>query len=200
MEQNFYPWNSNCQKAFYGFLAFMLGSVVIGILSWISLGSSVASLAGGSTAGLGFAGIMMIVVHILVILGYVYFLIGTKGMQRNAPTEEDSKIVKSVFIGALLCVIGAGIDLIPLFPGFIIRILTLLGFIFMMIGFNKMKQSQTLTEVIRQGSSKLFISMLLAVIACGLGFIPLAGSIIEAIMYIIVLIFGILGWRQLARA
>lgn len=200
MEQNSYLWNASCKKAFYGFLAFMLGTIVINFLSWIALGSTIASIANGSAAGVGATGIVMIIVNILVILGYVYFLIGTKGMQRSTPTEADNNSVKPVFIGALLCVIGAGLDLIPLFPGFVIGILSLLGYIFMMIGFNKIKQSQNFSEPVRQGGSKLFVSMLLAVIASGLGFIPIAGRIIEAILFIIVLVFGIIGWKQIARA
>lgn len=200
MEQNVSLWNANCKKAFYGFLAFTLGAIVVGILNWISLGSTISGFANGEMGGVGFTDVLSIIVNILIILGYVYYLIGIKGMQTNAPNEIDGLSVKPVFIGALLCVIGEGIDFIPFIPGFIIRILSLLGFIFMMIGFNKMKQSKTLSEMAVKGSAKLFIAMLLAVIGCGLGFIPLAGGIIESLINIVVLVFGILGWKQLANS
>lgn len=53
MEQNSYLWNDSCKKAFYGFLAAMLGSIIIHFLGWIALGSSLASIANGSVAGVG---------------------------------------------------------------------------------------------------------------------------------------------------
>lgn len=200
MEQKASLWNANCKKAFYGFLAFTLGAIIVGILGYFSAGAAISSLATGSASGFGAVKIITLIVNIIVILGYIYFLIGIKGMQNNAPSENDSLAIKPLFVGALLLVIGAGIDFIPLIPGFIIRILSLLGYIFMMIGFNKMKQSTTLPEMAAKGSSKLFVAMLLAVIGCGLGFIPLAGTIIEAILGIVVLIFGIIGWKQVANS
>ena len=111
----------------------------------------------------------------------------------------DFPAANNLYLGVLLGLIGSVVALIP-FIGFLGTLCSFVGFIFMMIAFNKMKVSTTLPASAVSGSSKLFVSMLLALIGGVLGLIPIAGGILEAIMSIIVLIFGFMGWSAIAKS
>ena len=178
MENTTSLWKSSVQKAFYGFIAFTVGGFLSGIASAVDRASSMASFMDGELS-LG-PSAFSVIASLIVIAGYVFYFIGINGMKKSLTGTPDFPAVNNLYLGVLLG--------------------SFVGFIFMMIAFNKMKVSTTLPASAVSGSSKLFVSMLLALIGGVLGLIPIAGGILEAIMSIIVLIFGFMGWSAIAKS
>ena len=197
MENTTSLWKSSVQKAFYGFIAFTVGGFLSGIASAVDRASSMASFMDGELS-LG-PSAFSIIASLIVIAGYVYYFIGINGMKKSLTGTPDFLAANNLYLGVLLGLIGSVVALIP-FIGFLGTLCSFVGFIFMMIAFNKMKVSTTLPASAVSGSSKLFVSMLLALIGGVLGLIPIAGGILEAIMSIIVLIFGFMGWSAIAKS
>lgn len=193
-------WESGVKKAFYGFLTFTLFGIISGIVNFATAGAAIASIATGSAAGLTGAVVFKFIFKLIIIAGFIYYFMGIMQMKNSAP-EQAAPATKNLYLGALLGIIAAGINLLPIpFMGWIVWILELIGFIFMMIGFNGMKKATVLPEEAIKGSSLLFIAMLLTIIGIGLGLIPIAGSLINAILSIVVLILGIMGWRKISTS
>ena len=197
MENTTFLWKSSVQKAFYGFIAFTVGGFLSGIASAVDRASSVASFMDGELS-LG-PSLFSIIASLVVIAGYVYYFLGINGMKKSLAGTPDFPAANNLYLGVLLGLIGSVVALIP-FIGFLGTLSSFVGFIVMMMAYDTMIVSMTLPALAVSGSSKLFVSMLLALIGGVLGLIPIAGGILEAIMSIIVLIFGFMGWSAISRS
>lgn len=193
-------WAKGVKFAFWGFLVYTLFTIVSGIVNFATAGAAIASIATGSGAGLTGAVVFKFIFKLIIIVGYICYFIGIVNMKKSAP-DEVVPAAKNLYVGALLCIIAAGINFLPIpLTGWIVGILNLIGVIFMMIGFNGMKKSTVLPAEAIKGSSALFVAMLLSIIGIGLGIIPVAGSLIKAILNIVILIFGIIGWKRFSTS
>ena len=189
-------WKSSVTKAFYGFLAYkLLGGVVGAIVGLASGAAGVASIINGGGGG---ALLGPILVGILALAGYVYYFLGIKGMKESAETTLMGDGTAKVYKGALLGLVGTLIGIIPLL-GFIGTILEIVGFVFMMMGFNSLRQL-ALNELAAKGAHQLWLMMVLSVVSAVVSIIPLVGNILSLILSIVILALAFLGWRNFANS
>ena len=189
-------WKASVSKAFYGFLAYkLLGGVVGAIVGLASGAAGVASIINGGGGG---ALLGPILVGILALAGYVYYFLGIKGMKESAAETPMGDGTAKVYKGAMLGLVGTLIGIIPLL-GFIGTILEIIGFVFMMMGFNSLRQL-SLNELAAKGAHQLWLMMVLSVVSAVVSIIPLVGNILSLILSIVILALAFLGWRNFANS
>ena len=189
-------WKASVTKAFYGFLAYkLLGGVVGAIVGLASGAAGVASIINGGGGG---ALLGPILVGILALAGYVYYFLGIKGMKESAAETPMGDGTAKVYKGAMLGLVGTLIGIIPLL-GFIGTILEIIGFVFMMMGFNSLRQL-SLNELAAKGAHQLWLMMVLSVVSAVVSIIPLVGNILSLILSIVILALAFLGWRNFANS
>lgn len=189
-------WKASVSKAFYGFLAYkLLGGVVGAIVGLASGAAGVASIINGGGGG---ALLGPILVGILALAGYVYYFLGIKGMKESAAETPMGDGTAKVYKGAMLGLVGTLIAIIPLL-GFIGTILEIVGFVFMMMGFNSLRQL-SLNELAAKGAHQLWLMMVLSVVSAVVSIIPLVGNILSLILSIVILALAFLGWRNFANS
>lgn len=189
-------WKASVSKAFYGFLAYkLLGGVVGAIVGLASGAAGVASIINGGGGG---ALLGPVLVGILALAGYVYYFLGIKGMKESAAETPMGDGTAKVYKGALLGLVGTLIGIIPLL-GFIGTILEIIGFVFMMMGFNSLRQL-SLNELAAKGAHQLWLMMVLSVVSAVVSIIPLVGNILSLILSIVILALAFLGWRNFANS
>lgn len=189
-------WKESVTKAFYGFLAYkLLGGVVGAIVGLASGAAGVASIINGGGGG---ALLGPVLVGILALAGYVYYFLGIKGMKESATATLMGDGTAKVYKGALLGLVGTLIGIIPLI-GFIGTILEIVGFVFMMMGFNSLRQL-SLNELAAKGAHQLWLMMVLSIVSAVVGIIPLVGNILSLILSIVILALAFLGWRNFANS
>lgn len=101
--------------------------------------------------------------------------------------------LKTAFIIGL---IGVIIDFIPLL-GWLAVVLAVIAFIFEYLGYSQLKTSTAVGNQGQQGAKNLCISMILIIIGCLLGFIPVFGNFIEAIITLVVIYLVFNGWQKI---
>ncbi|MBO5845978.1 MAG: hypothetical protein J6Q71_00480 [Bacteroidales bacterium] len=189
-------WKASVSKAFYGFLAYkLLGGVVGAIVGLASGAAGVASIINGGGGG---ALLGPVLVGILALAGYVYYFLGIKGMKESAAETPMGDGTAKVYKGAMLGLVGTLIGIIPLL-GFIGTILEIIGFVFMMMGFNSLRQL-SLNELAAKGAHQLWLMMVLSVVSAVVSIIPLVGNILSLILSIVILALAFLGWRNFANS
>lgn len=189
-------WKASVTKAFYGFLAYkLLGGVVGAIVGLASGAAGIASIASGGGGG---ALLGPILVGILALAGYVYYFLGIKGMKESAAGSIMGEGTAQVYKGALLGLIGTVIGIIPLL-GFVGVILEIVGFVFMMMGFNKLRQL-SLNAMAAKGAQQLWLMMVLSLVSAALSLIPLVGNILSLILSVVILVLAFLGWKNFANS
>ncbi len=189
-------WKASVTKAFYGFLAYkLLGGVVGAIVGLASGAAGVASIINGGGGG---ALLGPVLVGILALAGYVYYFLGIKGMKESAAETPMGDGTAKVYKGAMLGLVGTLIGIIPLL-GFIGTILEIVGFVFMMMGFNSLRQL-SLNELAAKGAHQLWLMMVLSVVSAVVSIIPLVGNILSLILSIVILALAFLGWRNFANS
>ena len=77
-------WKDGVKKAYYGFLGFTFLDILAAIFSIIPV--------------IGW--ILNIVVAVLIIICYVYFLIGLKGMRSSLVNLDDAAAVNNIYTGS----------------------------------------------------------------------------------------------------
>ncbi|MDR2292542.1 MAG: hypothetical protein LBE11_03610 [Prevotellaceae bacterium] len=197
-------WFEITKKIFLGVLLYSIANVLYLIVdpisSLTSFVDSVGTFAVGSSPVSGIAVFFDILTYLLLIGiagGYVLFLLGLTNFSKILEMS-DRNAVESVRNGAIVMIVGAVVDV--LIWGFIGLIIYIVGFILMIMGYSKLKNSPTFPQKARNGASKLFTAMLLSLIGAILGLIPLIGGFINAILAIVAFFFILSGWATIRDA
>ncbi|MDR2125233.1 MAG: hypothetical protein LBP63_00195 [Prevotellaceae bacterium] len=195
-------WLEITKTIFLGVLLYSIANVLYAIIgpinSLASFGSSIANAVGrggGSIGGIAaFFNILTYLLLIGIVGGYVLFVLGLTNFSKilEAP---DGKSVESVRNGAIVMLAGAIIKV--LIWSLLGSIVYIVGFILMTLGYSNLKNSQTFPQEARNGASKLFTAMLLSLAGAILGFIPLAGGFINAVLSIIAFFLILSGWATI---
>lgn len=171
-------WTSGTKKAFYGFLAAniisALGSV-LGLVPFLGMFLNLAEVA-----------------------AYVVFILGLVAMKNAAVGTSVEAGTKRIFIGAIVLVVGAFVDILPVIS-MIAWIVTLAGFLLMWTGYGMLKNNAADANAQFAGN-KLALSSLLGAIAALVGILPLVGGVLEFILLVVVLVFAYQGWKALANS
>lgn len=185
-------------KSIYnGVLLYSLCGIAKSIVDPIAAVSSAASMFTGSASG-GGMGVISILLSLAIIAGYALFFLGLNHF-RTVVNTNDAPAVQKLYVATILSIVAYVLGCIPLM-GLIVKIVSLVAFIMMLLGFSALKKSATFPADARNGASKLFIAMILSVVGIILGWIPLIGGIFAAIFNIIGFVLTILGWKKIACA
>lgn len=190
-------WKSGTKKAFYGYIAQLIISLVGGfIVSLTTLGSVASSLASGEvpTGAL----VMPIIVALLAVAGLVYYVIGINEMKKAAANTNLAVATSRLFLGAVLSICGQVVAIIPAI-GIVGSLLSLAGFIVAWTGYSQIKANAVDANA-KFGGAKLSSSALLSLIAIIVALIPLIGWIAAIVLDIIALVFAVQGWKALANS
>jgi hypothetical protein len=204
MENNLSRWSQATKMIYQGVLLYSLSSVLYSLFSmingWVSGAASLMEFATSGTvsAGIGFLDVIEWIFLLAIIVGYFLFF---KGLTDFRPQlqQADGAAIGRVRLGVLLGIIGSVVSFIPVI-GFLGGILSLIGFIMMLIGYNALKGSATFPVKARSGASTLFIAMILSLVGGILAFIPLIGGVIAFIMNVVVFFMVLSGWAAIKNS
>lgn len=195
MEKN-QMWKESVNKAFYGFLTYtLLSGIVGGIVAMTAGAAGVASILNGGGGG---ALLGPVIVGILALAGYVYYFLGIKGMKESAVGTSMEEGTAKLYTGALVCLVGAIVSIIPGIK-FIGGIVDIVGFVLMMIAFNKLRQL-SLSPLAAKGAQQLWLMMVLSLVSAVLGIIPVVGNILSTILSLVILVLSFLGWKNFSNS
>lgn len=186
-------------KSIYnGVLLYSLCGIAKSIVDPIAAASSAAAMFSGSSSGGGAFSVISLLLALAIIAGYVLFFLGLSHF-RTVVNTNDAPAVQKLYVATIISIVAYVCMCIP-FMGLIGKILSLVAFIMMLLGFSALKKSATFPADGRNGASKLFIAMILSVVGVVLGWIPLIGGVLSAILGIVGFILTILGWKKVAYA
>ena len=130
---------------------------------------------------------------IVAIFGFVLFLMGLN-MLKSSLDENGQGAVKLLVIASILGIIGLVIDFIPLI-GFVSSIIYIVAFVIELVGFLKLKKSDSIGEIGKAGVTFLLIAMILAIVQIFLGLLPIPFmGILTLIIAIAALVLVLFGW------
>lgn len=185
-------------KSIYnGVLIYSLCGIAKSIVDPIVAMTAAAAMFSGSSSG-GGLGVISILLSIAIIVGYVMFFLGLSHF-RTVVNTNDAPAVQKLYVAAIISIVAYVVGCIPLM-GLVAKILALVAFIMMLLGFSALKNSATFPADARNGASKLFIAMILSVVGVIVGWIPFIGGVLGAILGIIGFILTILGWKKISCA
>lgn len=132
---------------------------------------------------------------VVAIFGFVLFLMGLN-MLKNSLDENGQGAVKLLVIASILGIIGLVIDFIPLI-GFVSSIIYIVAFVIELVGFLKLKKSDSIGEVGKGGVTFLLIAMILAIVQAFFGLLPIPFmGILTSILSIAALALVLFGWMK----
>ena len=129
------------------------------------------------------------------IFGIILFFMGLKKL-KDGLDEAGQGAVKMLNIAIIIGIVGLVIDLIPLM-GLVASIVFLVAFIFELIGFLKLKNSESIGEVGKSGVTLLLIAMGLAILNSIIGIVPFLGAVVGTVISLIALILVFFGWLKI---
>ncbi len=144
-----------------------------------------------NSIGSGFAS------ELIVLTGFVIFLLGL-GNLKNLLDENGKNAVGLLYVAAIVGAVGALIGLIPV-VGIVATLAFIAAFIIQLIGYVKLKSSETIKEIGQKGANLLLISMIIALIGGIISIIPAIGGAVATIFSLVVLILVISGWRNIQK-
>lgn len=156
---------------------------------------TIAGIAAAVFGMIPLMGWMSKIFNIVVIAGYVAFYLRLKDLELIAD-PNDAPAVKKLCIGVLLYILGIMLTEIPVAGWILGPICYLISFIFLLLGYSALKKSETFPG--KDGMKLLFIASIIGLVAAVFGLIPLLGSVVAGILYIVVFVLVLLGWKKVA--
>lgn len=129
------------------------------------------------------------------IFGLILFFMGLKKLQEGVD-EAGKGATKMLIISAILGIVGLVFDIIPLL-GIIASIIFIVAFVFELIGFLRLKTSDSIGEAGKGGVKLLVIAMILAIVQSVLGILPLVGGIIGTVISLVTIVLVFFGWLKI---
>ncbi len=191
-------WNKETRQAYVGTLLYSLLGILAAILAPVAGLSALASFASGSSGG-GFATVLLIIVELCIIVGYVIFFLAIKDL-KNITEGEDQSAFGKVFLSIIFDILAAVFGMIP-GVRWVGGILAIVSCVLLLMAYSSLKKSPTIAQlspVATAGFGQLFTAEVLVAIAIVIGWIPLVGGIVGAILKVIAWVLVLLGWKKVA--
>lgn len=135
---------------------------------------------------------------ICVVFGYAAFIIRLEDLSLIV-NENDAKFVKNIKLGMILYVVALALDFFPAVGWILSGLVSIAAFVLLLMAYMNLKKSETFPETGRNGASTLFLAMILGVVASVLCIIPVIGTILGGILFIVCFVMNILGWKKIAE-
>lgn len=157
---------------------------------------SIAAIAAAVFGMIPLMGWLGKVFNFVVVAGYIAFYLRLKDLALLAD-PNDAPAVNKLCIGALLYILSLMVAEIPVAGWILSPICCLISFIFMLLGYSALKKSETFPG--KDGMKLLFLASIIGLVAAVFGLIPLLGSVVAGILYIVVFVLVLLGWKKVAE-
>lgn len=206
MEQNIHSWSNTTKNIFIAVMISSLGTILANLLNILAglmppapmidrSGDLNPFIIGGSP------------IRLAVAIGYILYLVWLNNL-RNFVSERDNIALRQISNANLLVIIAflTGMFYIPLWLD---MMLSFVAYILMLVGFNTLRKSETMSEKAHAGFEQLFRAMLFNCTACGLillfgwiriPMISMALSITAGIIATIGSVFEITGWMTVKNS
>ena len=191
-------WNKETRQAYVGTLLYSLLGILAAILAPIAGASALASFASGSSGG-GFVATLLILVELCIIAGYVIFFLAVKDL-KNITEGEDQRAFGKVFLSIIFDILAAVFGMIP-GVRWVGGILAIVSCVLLLMAYSSLKKSAAigqLSPAATAGFGQLFTAEVLVAIAIVIGWIPLVGGFVGAILKVIAWVLVLLGWKKVA--
>lgn len=191
-------WNKETRQAYVGTLLYSLLGILAAILAPIAGASALASFASGSSGG-GFVATLLILVELCIIAGYVIFFLAVKDL-KNITEGEDQSAFGNVFLSIIFDILAAVFGMIP-GVRWVGGILAIVSCVLLLMAYSSLKKSAAigqLSPAATAGFGQLFTAEVLVAIAIVIGWIPLVGGFVGAILKVIAWVLVLLGWKKVA--
>lgn len=129
------------------------------------------------------------------IFGIILFFMGLKKF-KDGLDEHGQAAVKLLNIAIIIGIVGLVIDLVPGF-GLFASIIFVAAFIFELLGFLKLKHSETIGSIGQSGVTLLLVAMVLAILTSIIGIVPFLGSAVGSVLSLGALILVFFGWLKI---
>ena len=189
-------WNKETRQAYVGTLLYSLLGILAAILAPIAGASALASFASGSSGG-GFVATLLILVELCIIAGYVIFFLAVKDL-KNITEGEDQSAFGNVFLSIIFDILAAVFGMIP-GVRWVGGILAIVSCVLLLMAYSSLKKSAAigqLSPAATAGFGQLFTAEVLVAIV--IGWIPLVGGFVGAILKVIAWVLVLLGWKKVA--
>ena len=132
---------------------------------------------------------------ITALIGVAIFFIGLSSLKKGID-EQGKSAISLLIIAAIVSGIGYLLGLIPL-VGIVGSIFLLAAFIVELIGYLRLKNSNSIQETGKKGVNLLLVAMVLGAVSALLGIIPFLGGVIVSICSLAGTILILLGWVKI---
>ena len=136
------------------------------------------------------------IANVCVAAGYIAFFIRLKDMQLLVDSTDD-QFAKYLCNGVLIHILSIMLRFIPVVGWILGPIAIIVSCVLMLLGYNGLKKSETFPG--KDGMKMLFIAMIIGIVGGVFGIIPVVGTIIAGICFIIEFVMVILGWKKVAE-
>nr|MDA3779599.1 hypothetical protein [Bacteroidales bacterium] len=129
------------------------------------------------------------------IFGIVLFFVGLSKLKTGIDNAGQSA-VKTLIIAAIISCTGLVFNIIPFIGEIIASIVLLVAFVFQLVGYIKLKQSDSIGTVGKEGATLLIVAMILSAFGSLINIIPLIGGYVVSIFSLVGLILVLFGWTK----
>ena len=172
-------WNLTTEAIYKNVMLYSIAGMVAGLFSIIPL-----------------MGWLVNVCNICVAAGFIAFFIRLKDMQMLVD-PADAPAAKYLCNGVLIHILSLMLKFFPAVGWILAPIAVIVSCVFMLLGYNALKKSATFPG--KDGMKLLFIAMIIGIVGGVFGLIPLIGSVIAGICYIVEFVLVLLGWKKVAE-
>lgn len=197
MEQNVQSWSKTTKSIFAAILLLYVGTIVSGMLTGINSVWSTKHLMAEGSVGTNLFTIITWLFELAVIIGYFLYMLGLGNLLPLVGKRERSAI-RQIRIAVILALVATVLHFFHV-SIYITCILNLVAQIVMLVGFNTLKNSETISLKAVKGFSRLFTATLLTIIGTSILLFFFWIQIVSAALSGIITIVGyaliISGWN-----
>ena len=172
-------WNLTTEAIYKNVMLFAIAGMVSALFSIIPMMGWLVNIA-----------------NVCVAAGYIAFFIRLKDMQLLV-NEADAPFAKYLCNGVLIHILAIMLRFIPAIGWILGPLAIIVSCVFMLLGYNGLKKSETFAG--KEGMKMLFIAMIIGIVGGVFGIIPVVGTIIAGICFIVEFVMVLLGWKKVAE-
>lgn len=156
--------------------------------------------AGGGVEGFASEVATDIALYLLTIIAYITCMCGLGSFANVQETEWDASGVRKVRGGFVWSFVAAILACIPLVGWIFGFAFSVVAFFVSLGGYNRLKNSSTFPKMARLGAALLFAAMFVELLGDILGLLPFVGSLLQGLLYVVVIFMVMSGWKKIERA
>jgi hypothetical protein len=134
-------------------------------------------------------------ITLMALFGIVLFIAGVSKLKKGLDAKGKSAATL-LLVGSIIGLVGALLFMIPL-VGIVGRVFFIIAFILELVGYVMLGSSKSIGAAGKSGTVLLLVAMLIGVIVSVLGWVPVIGEIIGALLGLVAIILIFFGWLKI---